>query len=135
MSSSIARKKWISSSPSQLGSNFVVLLSNYLCDSCLSLETLPYSSMHASTITMPNFSAYKHKLKKYQRWPHSQVTLHKVQLKNNFHKMEGGNCLGSGTFLLIRFYINYRYYYMNPYNNFFPWVLCWIMLSLMPKFN
>jgi hypothetical protein len=64
--------------------------------------------MHASTITMPNFSAYKHKLKKYQRWPHSQVTLHGVQLKNNFHKMEGGNCLGSRTFLLIRFYINYE---------------------------
>ena len=30
----------------------------------------PIVSRHASTITMSSFGAYKHKLKKFQRWPH-----------------------------------------------------------------
>ena len=42
----------------------------------------PIPSTHDSTIIMSNFSAYKHKLKKFHHWPHSQVTLCEVKLKS-----------------------------------------------------
>jgi len=32
-------------------------------------------SRHVSSITMSNFDAYKHSLKKFQRWPHSILTM------------------------------------------------------------
>jgi hypothetical protein len=31
----------------------------------------PIPSTHVSSLTMSNFDAYRHKLKKFQRWPHS----------------------------------------------------------------
>jgi hypothetical protein len=35
----------------------------------------PITSRHVSTLTMSNFDAYKHILKKFQRWPHSLLTM------------------------------------------------------------
>ena len=49
------------------------------------LFRVSWLACESKSLTMSNFSAYKHKLKKLQCWPHSQVTLHRVKLKNNFH--------------------------------------------------
>jgi hypothetical protein len=39
-----------------------------------SLNTL-ILSRHVSSLTMSNFDAYRHILKKFQRWPHSLLTM------------------------------------------------------------
>jgi hypothetical protein len=36
----------------------------------------PILSLHVSSLTMSNFSPYKHKLKKFQHWPHSHVMIY-----------------------------------------------------------
>jgi hypothetical protein len=35
----------------------------------------PIPSRHVSSLTMSNFDAYNHILKKFQRWPHSRVLI------------------------------------------------------------
>jgi len=35
----------------------------------------PIPSRKLSSLTMSNFDAYKHRLKKFQRWPHSLLTV------------------------------------------------------------
>ena len=35
----------------------------------------PISSRYISSLTMSNFDAYMHSLKKFQRWPHSLLTM------------------------------------------------------------
>jgi predicted membrane protein len=35
----------------------------------------PILSRHVSNLTMSNFNAYRHRLKKFQRWPHSLLTM------------------------------------------------------------
>ena len=41
------------------------------------LESLnpPMRSMYVSNLTMSNFDAYRHILKKFQHWPHSLFTM------------------------------------------------------------
>jgi hypothetical protein len=45
----------------------------------------PILSLHASSLTMSNFNPYKHKLKKFQRWPHSHVSMQAHTLKTFQH--------------------------------------------------
>jgi hypothetical protein len=40
----------------------------------------PIPSLYVYSITMSNISPYKHKLKKFQRWPHSDVTYKRGQV-------------------------------------------------------
>ena len=49
-------------------------LNEYMGTSCI-LESWnhPIPSRHVSSLTMSNFDAYRHILKKFQRWPHSLV--------------------------------------------------------------
>jgi hypothetical protein len=35
----------------------------------------PIPSRHVSSLTMSNFDAYRHRLKKFQCWPHSLLTM------------------------------------------------------------
>ena len=50
-------------------------LKDYVVETSYILESLnpPILSRHVSSLTMPNFDAYRHILKKFQRWPHSLV--------------------------------------------------------------
>ena len=50
-------------------------LKDYVVRTSYILESLnpPIPSRHVSSLTMSNFDAYRHILKKFQHWPHSLV--------------------------------------------------------------
>jgi hypothetical protein len=60
----------------------------------LKSQNPPISSRHVFNLTMSNFNAYMHILKKFQRWPHSLLTI-------------GGRCM---TFVMgvLEFHVKFQ---------------------------